>query len=473
MYNNQQVYDLAIIGSGPGGYTAALSAAKRGARICLIEKDELGGVCLNQGCIPTKTIMRSAEIYDLVKKADQFGIEVKNSFVNLQKVIRRKDDVITHLKTGLSQLIKGHGISYIKAQAEIIDKNKIRLSNNNEASPTVIEAKNIIIATGSTDIIIPTCLVDHEYILDVSDILKLNSSLPKRATFIGGGVIGVEWACIFNNLDVEVSIIEVQPTLLPKIDEQISRLLRSLMQKKGIKIYLNSKVVNIEKDKEITVVLENGMRLATDKVFLTIGKRPATINLEYQSLGIGVNPGGGITVNEKMETSIEGIYAIGDVVGNWMLAHIASEQGIVAAHNALKMGIPVDMDYTAIPTCIFSSPEISFVGLTENQAKKQGHTVKIGRFNFCSLGKAFCSSELDGFVKIISDQDTYQILGGQIIGPKATELISGLTLAIKNKMKVHDVISTVHSHPTFSEVIQEAARDTYKEAVHRCYFQQG
>ncbi|MDI3481598.1 MAG: dihydrolipoamide dehydrogenase [Tepidanaerobacteraceae bacterium] len=459
------IYDIAIIGGGPGGYVAAIYAGKKKTKVALIEKRELGGVCLNRGCIPTKTLVHSANIINEIKNAKRFGITAREVQIDWNAVQKNKETVIKTLTKGVENLLKANGVKMYKGEAKLLDKYTIEITYHTGQKET-ITAQNIIIATGSTPAIIPIPGHDLPGVITSDEALSLEE-LPKSMLVIGGGVIGIELGYVYNAMGVDITIVEMLPQILPRQDEEIQKEMRKILEKQGIKIYTDSRVKTIEKQngKLITTfeTSEGIKRIETDKVLMTTGRKPNTNAVENLPIDIQKT---GITVDDYLRTNIHNIYAIGDVTGKSMLAHVASHQGLNAVKNIL--GQNKKMGYTAVPNCIYTSPEAASVGLTEEEARqKYKDNIKIGRFPFIASGKALTIGERQGFVKIISEPKYNEILGVHILGPSATELIAEAALAIKLECTVEELAETIHAHPTLSETVMEASFDVLGEPIHK------
>ena len=454
--------DVVIIGAGPGGYVAAIKAAQLGGKVCVIEKGELGGTCLNRGCIPTKTLYASAKLASLVSNAEEFGLEVKNAKINFTRVMSQKDEVVKRMTGGIGTLFKGNKITLITGSGKIIRQGVVEVKKA-DGSVESVEARNIIIATGSEPANIPTFEIDEEQVLTSTVALEL-AELPKSLLVVGGGVIGCEFASIFNAFGCEVTIAELLPTILATEDVQVTRQMRLFLKRKGIKIVTEANITAVNKNAEsVTAILESGEQLQAEKMLVSVGRKLNVEGIGLEEVGVKIADGR-IAVDEIMQTNVANIYAVGDIANRFQLAHVASTEGIVAAQNC--MGIPATMNYNTIPNCIFTLPEIARVGLTEAQAKQEGYKVKVGRFPFMANGKAVGMRETEGFVKIVSDSETNDILGVHILGPHASELIHETALAIKLGATAVDLAHTIHAHPTLSEAIMEAAEATYGKAIH-------
>ena len=450
---------LTVIGGGPAGYVSALTAKRLGAEVLLIEKDELGGTCLNRGCIPTKTIIASLEQLDKIKKQYFYQKSFKDVSVDLSILMERKNSVVETQKKGLTILLKERGVKIIHSEAELINPKKVFLKQNNEK----IQSDRIIIATGSRPAQIPMLNFDGERILSSDDIWNLKS-IPESITIIGAGAIGCEFAWIFHLLGSRVTIIELMPRVLPMEDEEISKTLERLFKKRKIEFYTGVKIEDLKLlENSIELTISNGKKVISDIILVSVGRAYNTECIKDSEIKLGKK--NEILVDESMQTNIEGIYAAGDVNGKWLLAHVAYTEGEIAAKNAI--GSNEKMDYSVIPSTIFSVSEVASVGLKETEAIERGFKIKKGVFAFRSVGKAHAIGEIDGFTKIILDEETDTILGSHIIGPKASELIHELSIAIKFKLKGKEFKDLIYSHPTLSECIGEAVRDIYGEAIHK------
>lgn len=462
----ENIKKIAIIGGGPGGYVAAIRAVQLGAKVTLIEKEYLGGTCLNVGCIPTKALLNTAELFSETKMFQQIGIDIQGQIkVNWNKLQERKNTAVKQLVSGVKGLLMVNKVEVIKGTAEIIDKNTIKVCGNDEVKKE-IKVDNIVIASGSLPFIPPIDGSNLPGVMDSTGALSLEK-LPEKIVIIGGGVIGVEFATIFNSLGCKVTIVEMLPYILPPVDREMSDLVRKDLIKLGVKIYNNAKVTGISKSGEaldVSVKLENeDISIPADNVLVAVGRKGNTENLNLHHAGINSHKGF-IPVDEHMETNISGIYAIGDCIGGIMLAHVASEEGITAVENI--MGNNKSMDYKSVPSCVYIKPELASAGLTEEQAKDQGYEYNVGRFPLMANGKAIVMNHEEGLIKIIADKKYGQVLGIHIYGERATDLIAEGALAINMEATTDEIISTVHAHPTISEALKEAALAVNKRAIH-------
>ena len=452
-------YDVAIIGGGPGGYTAAIRAAQLGKTAVLIERGELGGVCLNRGCIPTKAFAASAAVLRQCRRADEFGVMLDGSpRIDFTKVQDRKGKILDTLRKGVEQLLSGNGVEIVKGTAKFIAPNKLSVGDKE------IEAKNVIIAAGSSWIEIPGLKPDGVRIQS-SDHAMEWTELPKSVAIVGGGYIGCEFASFMNTMGVDVTIVEAMDRLITIVDKTISRTLEKKFKEDGIKVLTKSPVesAKVEGD-HVDLVLKDGQTVRADSVLVSVGRKPDANALGLDKIGVECGSKGEIAVNDRFETNIKGVYAIGDVNGMSLLAHAASEQAISCVDS--MFGKEPHYDNSCVPACVFCEPEIGCVGQTGEELKESGITFKTGRFAFASLGKAHVDGCTDGQVTIYAGEDD-RILGVHIIGEDATGLIAEATVAVKRGMTTHELADVIHAHPTLSEVLAEAARDVDSWAIHK------
>lgn len=456
---------LAVLGAGPGGYVAAIRAAQMGSQVTLIEPDEVGGACLNWGCIPTKAIIASSGTFARCKKLEELGIEVKGTITpNLSKIIERKDRIVNTQIKGITTLLRNSGVTLKAGRGTLISSNDIRVTLR-DGSAEVVHADRIIIATGSRPLQIPAFPYDGHRIISSNDAIQMRE-IPGTLLIVGAGFIGCEFASIFRDLGSEVTIIEMLPRALAGEDTAISAVLERELKKRGIKLFTGVKADRVAiRDDGVRVTLAGGREVGGEKVLVAAGRTANSQGIGIQAAGIDPGPRGEIPVNEYLETRVPGIYAIGDVIGGFMLAHVASREGKVAARNAV-MGNTISMDYTAVPSAVFTSPEIASVGLREQEADEKGIRVKTGHVLFRALAKSHIVGEIEGMIKIVADESSDRILGVHIIGPHASELIHEGVLAIRKGLTTKDIVQTIHVHPTLSEVILETAEDVDREAIH-------
>jgi dihydrolipoamide dehydrogenase len=459
----KRTFDITVIGGGPGGYVAAIRAAQLGAKVLLVEKDQVGGTCTNRGCIPTKTLLADAKMFDRLKLSSV--IKTEGLRLDMEQLQDRKNKVVKRMITGVEFLLKNNGITFIRGKASFLDRKVIDVEV--EKGKEQFESQKVIIATGSVSAQIPNVPVDGEVILTSTEMLNV-SSIPQDLVIIGGGYIGMEFACLFSGLGSKVTVIEMLPQIISTEDEEVIRGLTTLLKKKGLRIHTETKVKEATvKDgrAELKVIHQDGKEevFQAEKALMAVGRSPYTESLQLEKANVALN-GKFIKVNERMETTSPGIYAIGDVTGRQMLAHKASAEGIVAAENA--SGRSNKVDYPKIPNCIFTLPEVASIGLTEKQAKEKGLRVRIGKYPFQSNGKALANGDSEGFVKVIADQELGQVVGVHILGDHATDLIGGLSVAVALETTVEELGKTVQAHPTLMEAVAEASLDVIKEAIH-------
>lgn len=456
--------DLAVLGGGPGGYVASIRASKMGLRSAVIEKDHLGGVCLNCGCIPTKTLYHVAVTLGEIKKAKDFGIDVSVPKLDFKKMMARKDQIIEMQRKALQFYFKKNNVELIKGIGKIIARDKIKVMTS-DSREIEIEAKNIIIATGSSAANVKPFDLSERGVLDNAGILSIKE-IPKSLLIIGGGVVGSEFANIFSSFGTKVTIIEMLPRILSTEDEEISKVIYKVFRQKGIDIFTETIVEKVEKSGEKFIcTASSGDRITADKVLISVGRKPNSTGIGIEEIGVEVDQKGYIKVDSHLKTNAQNIYAVGDVIGGFQLAYVASEEGKIAVENIA--GKTKEMDYSIIPLTVFTSPEIGTVGLDEAQARNKNIKVCTGVFPFSSSGKAYITGETEGFIKIVTNSETGEIIGAQMIGPRATDLVHEVAVAMKGEMLVDDLVSTVHSHPTFSEAISEAAEDCFGISTHK------
>ena len=449
---DKQKFDVAIIGAGPGGYVAAIKAAQEGAKVCLIEKNFLGGACLNVGCIPTKTLLASAQVLEKIKHAADFGITTGPVSFDFVKMKMRKDGVIEKIRKSLEGLLTSNSITLLHGHAEFLSRNELKIRGEESA---VIYADKVIIATGSAPLDIPAFPCDHKRIFNSTSILEL-TQLPKTLAIIGGGYIGCEFATLYAELGVKVIILEALPTILATQGEVIADTLTRSFTKKGIGIQTGVFVEGIDQTEGgLSIRIKDKPPLACDAALVAVGRKIVSGNLGLEKAGLSISDKGAIAVNDKMETAVPGIYAIGDVTGKFLLAHVASHQGLIAASNAL--GKERKMHYNAVPAVIFTLPEVAAVGMTLEQAAEAGLDAVIGKFPFLALGKSIAAADIEGFAQIVVERKTGQILGAQVIGHEASTLIAEMCLAIAGELTIDCITDTIHAHPTLAEAWLEAA----------------
>jgi len=461
--NRMKEYDIAVLGAGPGGYVAAIWGARLGASVALIEKDRIGGTCLNRGCIPTKVMTEAAEILKVLERTKGFGIITSNPEVDWERLASRRDEVVSRLRRGLETILKARNIDLIFGTGSLRPGGGISVERG-DGSRTEIKAKKIVIATGSIPSGLPGIEIDEDRVMTSDGALKLTSP-PKSLLVIGGGIIGCELGWALRKLgSKEVTIVEVLQRILPNEDPDVSRIVTSSLEREGVRIMTGRKVEGIEKGKgDVVAFLSSGERIEVEKVLVAVGRSPSLEGIDTKGLGLRME-GGWIWTNDMMETNIPGLYAIGDVTGGPLLAHAASAQGMVAVENAL--GGKRTFKRALVPSCIYTYPEVGRIGMTEDEAKRKVGRVKVGRFPMSANSMALIKGETEGFVKMIADERTGEILGVHMVGPNATELISELSLALGMEALAEDISRAIHPHPTISEAIMEAAHDLLGMAVH-------
>lgn len=459
------IYDAAVVGGGPGGYVAAIRAAQMSGKVLIVEQEKLGGVCLNRGCIPTKTLLHSAEKWLELQRCHEFGLQAENIGFDFCRVMQRKNEVVNKLQSGIEQLVKSNNIEILHGRATLHGAGS--LSVVLEGETLAVQARKIILATGAEPVRLPVTGGDLPEVIDSDGVLSL-TEVPKSMVIIGAGAVGIEFAAIFRAFGCEVTVVEVLPTILPGIDDELVKRMGLILRKQGIKMLANTKVTGIRQvDEGAAVTLDNGkgtQEVVAEKVLVATGRRPVVADLGLENAGMEYSPKG-IPVNGRMETNIPGIYAVGDVTGEYMWAHAASGEGMVAAENA--MGGDAVMDYSAVPGCIFTTPEIAMVGISQQQAQAQGKEVRVSKFNFAANGKAVSMGATDGLVKIIADAGDGKVLGMHILGPHASDLIMEGAIAIRNGLRAEELACTIHPHPTLSEAVMEAAHGIYGDKIHQ------
>jgi len=461
----EKQFDLTVIGAGPGGYVAAIRAAQLGMKVGIVERDRLGGICLNWGCIPSKALLKSAELYNSMKKSEEFGISCKDLTFDFGKIIKRSRDVADRISKGVEFLMKKNKIEVLSGTARLTGKNSIEIAKDGKISDSV-RTKYTILATGGRPRSIPGATIDRKKIITSSEAMTL-PALPKSLLVIGGGAIGVEFAYFYNSFGTKVTIIEMMPSILPKEDKEITKILETSLKRQGIEILTNAKVDSVVVGNDVALKVstkEGSSDLKGEVALMAVGVQGNVENLGLESLGVKFERGA-IIVDKYGKTNIEGIYAIGDVSGAPWLAHAASHQGIVAVEHLAGKSLH-GFDRTNIPGCTYCQPQVASVGLTEEAAIAAGHKIKVGRFPYRPLGKAMAIGATEGTVKLIFDEKYGELLGAHIIGAEATELIAELVLARALESTNEEIQHTMHAHPTLSEAVMEAAGDAFGQAIH-------
>jgi dihydrolipoamide dehydrogenase len=448
-------YDIAILGGGPGGYEAALRAASNGFKTVLVEKGPIGGVCLNWGCIPTKTLLSSAKFFDQIKKAEKLGFELTYHPPDWKKILARKDAVVSTLKKGMRGQLERAGVQLIEGTGTL--KNQQILSVKTTEGERGIEGSNFIIATGSRPRPYPNIPFDNRLFLSSDNILDL-SEPPQKLVIIGGGVIGVEFASLFHSFGTEVVIVELLDRLLPQEDSDLGKRLEMSFKRRGIEVHTHAVITGLTKtDSSVAIQLENGKKIQANKALISIGRSRNTEGIGLEAAGVK-KEGDAIEVNNELATNVPHIFAIGDVTGLPQLAHTASFGGELVIHNLKNPNSKQSFPKDAVPNCIFSSPLIASVGLTRIETEKRGMHAKEARVLLSSQGRAHVEGELEGHVKLVMDERTGILIGGHVMGGEAAEVIGILALAVSQRVKAEDLSKTIFPHPTYHEIIRDAAR---------------
>ena len=459
-------YDVIVLGSGPGGYVTAIRASQLGMKTAVIEKESLGGVCLNWGCIPTKALLKSANVYEYINHAEDYGIKVSSHKADFSAVVKRSRSVAEKMSGGVQFLMKKNKIDVIMGTGKVKPGKTIEVTDE-KGDRKDYTAKNIIIATGARSRQLPNLEQDGKQIVGYREAMVL-PKMPKKMVIVGSGAIGVEFAYFYNAMGVDVTVVEFLPNIVPVEDIDVSKQLEKTFKKKGMNIMTNSSVEKVEKSSkgcEVHVKTKKGMEtLNCDVVLSAVGIQPNIENIGLEETGIVVDAGK-IVVNDYYETNIPGYYAIGDVVAGQALAHVASAEGITCVEKIAGQN-PEPIDYNNIPGCTYCSPEIASVGMTEKAAKEAGYELKVGKFPFSASGKASAAGHNDGFIKLIFDAKYGELLGGHMIGANVTEMIAEIVALRKLETTGHELIKTVHPHPTMSEAVMEAAAAAYDEVIH-------
>ena len=458
-------YDLIILGSGPGGYVAAIRASQLGLKTAIIEKESLGGICLNWGCIPTKALIKSAEVFDYLKHAEDYGLKIKEYDKDFNAVVNRSRNVANTMSKGVNFLMKKNKIDVINGHGTLLPGKKVLVQSENEEKE--VSAEHIIIATGARARELTNLKPDGEKIIEYRKAMTLEKQ-PKKMVIVGSGAIGVEFAYFYNAMGTEVTIVEYQPRIVPVEDEDISKQMEKIFVKSGIKVLTSSEVKEVQENgKTLKLIIEKDGKssdIDADVVLSAVGIKANIENIGLEELGVNVE-NDKIVVDSFYNTNVPGYYAIGDVTGGQSLAHVASAEGIICVEKIA--GLDVDkLDYENIPGCTYSQPEIASVGLTELQAKEKGYELKVGKFPFTASGKAQASGTPDGFIKVIFDAKYGEWLGCHMIGSGVTDMIAEAVLGRKLETTGHEVLKSVHPHPTMSEAVMEAVADAYGEVIH-------
>jgi dihydrolipoamide dehydrogenase len=462
-----QEFDLVIIGSGPGGYVTAVRAAQLNMKVAVVERDRLGGICLNWGCIPTKALLKSADVYSTIQNASSFGIQVDNATFDFAAVIKRSRQIADRMAKGVQFLFKQNNVAHFSGSGRLVDKNKVAIVDESGNVSNELTAKHIIIATGARPRSIPSVKIDGKKVISSKEAMSLEK-IPESMIVIGAGAIGVEFAYFYHVFGCQVTILEMLPNLLPIEDKEITDVLLRSFRKYRMKILTSSLVKSVSTANDsVKVTIESAgeeTELEAEVALMAIGVQGNYEGLGLEDLGIAVERGY-IKVDKSFQTNIENVYAIGDIIGPPWLAHVASAEGINCVEKIAGLEVH-PIDYNNIPGCTYCHPQVASIGLTEEKAREQGFDIKFGRFPFVASGKSIALGERDGLVKLIFDAKTDKLLGAHIIHVEATELIGELAVVKSNGVTAHELIKTVHAHPTLSEAIMEAAAAAYGEAIH-------
>ena len=455
-------YDIVVLGAGPGGYVAAIRAAQLGGTCAVVEREFVGGTCLNWGCIPTKALIKSGRVAALARHASQFGVMTGEVSIDYTAMAARKDKIVGTLRGGIEALFKARQITLVRGTGRIVSVGEVEVALSDGSTDT-LSCDNIIVATGSEPARPGVFEFDGEKILTSQDAVA-RTEIGKSAIIIGGGFIGCEYAALYANLGIEVTVVELLDDILATMDADVIKEITRAFKKRKIKVITGVKVEKLTREGDVAAAyLAGGEKLTADFALVSVGRRPVTEGLGLEDAGVATERGY-ITIDEQCRTNVPGIWAIGDVTGRQQLAHVASEQAVVAAGNI--MGRPAKMDYSVVPACVFTDPEAANVGITEREAAEKKIDYRIGRFPFRILGKAQAEGELDGLVKVIGDSKTGRVLGVHIVGSGASELIAEAALAMKSGATAGQIVKTIHAHPTLPEAFKEALEDFEGEAIH-------
>jgi dihydrolipoamide dehydrogenase len=459
-------YDLIVIGSGPGGYVAAIRASQLGMKAAVVEREALGGICLNWGCIPTKALLKSAEVMEYINHSEDYGIKVKDAKHDFSAVVKRSRDVAGGMSKGVNFLFRKNKIDSLMGNGKLLSGKRVEVTDA-AGKKEVYQAKNVILATGARSRNLPALKIDGEKIIGYRQAMVMPEQ-PKSMIIVGSGAIGMEFGYFYQAMGTEVTIVEFMPNVLPREDEEVSKQMARIYKKKGIKVMTNSEVTGVDtsgKGVVATVKTKKGEeKLEADVLLSAVGVVANVENLGLEEVGVKMEKGL-VKVDEFYHTNVDGVYAIGDMVPGPALAHVASHEGIICVEKMSGMDVE-PLDYGNIPSCTYTQPEVASVGLTEKEAKEQGYELKVGKFPFSASGKASASGKKDGFVKVIFDAKYGEFLGAHMLGASVTDMIAEVVIARKLETTGHEIIKAVHPHPTMSEAVMEAAADAYGEVIH-------
>ena len=459
-------YNVIVIGSGPGGYVAAIRAAQLGMKVAVVEREELGGICLNWGCIPTKALLKSAQVFEYINHAKDYGINVKEASVDFDSMVKRSREVAAGMSKGVTFLLKKNKVDVLEGFGRLKKGKKVEVEDAKGAK-TIYEADHVILATGGRSKELPNLKIDHKKIIGYRKAMSLEKQ-PKSMVIVGSGAIGSEFAYFYNAIGTEVTLVEFLPNIVPVEDEEVSKQLERSYKKSGIKVMTSSEVTNVDTKGakcKVTIKTPKGEeKVECDIVLSAVGVSTNVEGIGLEEVGVATDKGK-VLVDDFYKTNVPGIYAIGDIIPGPALAHVASAEGIICVEKIAGMN-PEPLDYNNIPGCTYSSPEIASVGYTEKAAKDAGYEIKVGKFPFSASGKASAAGAKEGFVKVIFDAKYGEWLGAHMIGANVTEMIAEVVAARKLETTGHEVIKTVHPHPTMSEAVMEAAAAAYGEVIH-------
>lgn len=463
--------DIVVIGAGPGGYFAAIRAAQLGARVTVVEKEFLGGTCLNWGCIPSKALIASVERLHQVKTADKIGLRIEGTVVpDVEKIMARKDKIVQAQRGGVGMLFKKNKITHIEGFASFVDKHTIEIEK--DGKKTKLSSKHFVLAMGSSVIKLPVPGLEGGRAEGVwtSDDAVTATEIPKRMVILGGGAVGVEFSYVFNGLGAEVHLVEMMPTLLPMMDGELGVELGKQLSRQGIKVTTGATIEKVEKSGNVwKVFVKKGTEseiLEVDVILLGVGRKANTDGMNLEKIGVQLHRRGVQVIDDTLQTHVDNIYAIGDVTGRIQLAHVAEHEGLTAATNIVK-GEKHQMSYKAVPNCVYTYPEVSSVGMTEGEAKEKGYDVVVGKANFRPFGKAMATLEQEGFVKVVAEKKYGEVLGVHMIGAHVTDMIHEAVIALTHEATLESVNESIHAHPTMSEAIAEAFEDAVGLAIHK------